>query len=181
MEVRRGVCGLHTNPVSEKDIVAAAVVVEAIVCNNLTPTPKLGNAVASPQKKDLPEITVSPLKQSIGVKTVLVIGTLGARVTSIEINPKHRDFVPENAERRGTEIILCSGLDIIRKVGDEYRKFDMMFCNASWGEQDKHFDWAKDSLLTEVGKNQRATATLVPMISTTHNTSMGRTILDGFC
>ncbi|KAK2008210.1 O-methyltransferase [Colletotrichum eremochloae] len=215
-------------PAAEKDIVAAAVAVEGIACNNLlAPNPKLDNAVANSQKNNLPEIAISPLQgqflaiqcQLIGAKTVLEIGTLGgysticlaqtgAKVTSIEINPKHREVAQENVAGLDTEIILGAALDVLPKLADKGRKFDMVFCDASWGEQEKYFDWAvkltrpkgciyvdnvvwnvldskaietgKDSLLTHVGKDKRVTATLVPMISTAHTVSMGRPILDGF-
>ncbi|EFQ34158.1 O-methyltransferase, family 3 [Colletotrichum graminicola] len=199
---------------SDKDTVAAAVAVEGTTCNNLlAPNPKLDNAVANSQKNNLPEISL------INAKTVLEIGTLGgystiwlaqtgARVTSIEINPKHREVALENVAGLDTEITLGAALDVLPKLANEGRKFDMVFCDASWGEQEKYFDWAvkltrpkgcidvdnvvwnvlesntsqtgKNSLLTHVGKNKRVTATLVPMVSTAHSASAGRTILDGF-
>ncbi|GKT64085.1 O-methyltransferase [Colletotrichum tofieldiae] len=213
---------------SEKDTVAAAVAVEGIARNNLlSPNPKLDNAIANSQKNNLPEIAVSPLQgqflaiqcQLIGAKTVLEIGTLGgystiwlaqtgAKVTSIEINPKHRDVALENVAGLDTEIILGAALDVLSKLAAEGRKFDMVFCDASWSEQEKYFDWAvkltrpkgciyvdnvvwnmldsgaaetgKDSLLSHVGKDKRVKATLVPMLSTAHTASRGRTILDGF-
>ncbi|KAK1573752.1 O-methyltransferase, family 3 [Colletotrichum navitas] len=187
---------------SDKDTVAAALAVEGIACNNLlAPNPKLGNAIANSQRNNLPEISL------INAKTVLEIGTLGgystiwlaqtgARVTSIEINPKYREVALENVAGLDTEIILGAALDVLPKLAKEGRKFDMVFCDASWGEQKKYFDWAveltrpkgciyvdnvvwnvlesntaqtgKNSLLTHVGKNKRVTATLVPMISTAH-------------
>ncbi|KAK1978709.1 O-methyltransferase [Colletotrichum cereale] len=206
---------------SKKDTVSAAVAVERIACSNLlAANPKLDNAIANSQKNNLPEITVSPLQgqflaiqcQLIGAKTVLEIGTLGgystiwlaqtgARVTSIEINPNHQEVALENVAGLDTEIILGAALDVLPKLADEGRKFDMVFCDASWGEQEIYFDWAgciyvdnvvwhvlesetamsnKDSLLTHVGKDKRVKATLVPMISTAHTAFLGQTILDGF-
>ncbi|GKT48709.1 O-methyltransferase imqG [Colletotrichum spaethianum] len=147
---------------AEKNTVAAAIAVEDIARNNLLPpNPKLDNAVANSQKNNLREIAVSPLQgqflaiqcQLIGAKTVLEIGTLGgystiwlaqtgAKVTSIEINPKHRDVALENVSGLDTEIILGAALDVLPKLAAEGRKFDMVFCDASWGEQEKYFDWA---------------------------------------
>ncbi|CCF43240.1 O-methyltransferase [Colletotrichum higginsianum] len=213
---------------SEKDTVAAAVAVEGVACNNLlAPNTRLDNAIANSRENKLPEIAVSPLQgqflaiqcQLIGAKTVLEIGTLGgystiwlaetgAKVTSIEIDPKHRDVALQNVAGLDVEIILGAALDVLPKLAAEGRRFDMVFCDASWGEQEKYFDWAvkltrpkgciyvdnvvwnaldsgavesgKDSLLTHVGKDKRVKATLVPMISTAHTASRGRTILDGF-
>lgn len=213
---------------SEKDVVSAAVAVEGLACHNLLrPNSQLDNAITKSREKKLPEITVSPLQgqflaiqcQLIGAKTVLEIGTLGgystiwlaqsgAKVTSIEINPKHRDVAVENAAGLDVEIILGAALDVLPKLAEEGRKFDMVFCDASWGEQNECFDWAvkltrkngcvyvdnvvwkiltdgtaehgRDSLLTHVGKDQRVKATLVPVVSTAHTELVGHTILDGF-
>lgn len=213
---------------AEKELVSAVVTVEGIARKNLLePNQQLDNAIAKSQENNLPKITVSPLQgqflaiqcQLIGAKTVLEIGTLGgystiwlaqagAKVTSIEINPKHRDVAIENVAGLDTEIILGAALDVLPKLAEQGRKFDMVFCDASWGEQNECFDWAvqltrpngcvyvdnvvwpmlkdgtvdhgKDSLLTHVGKDQRVQATLVPMVSTAHTASEGRIILDGF-
>ncbi|KAK1672181.1 O-methyltransferase [Colletotrichum godetiae] len=212
----------------EQNTVAAADAIESVArANLLPPNKKLDDAIANSQKHDLPEITVSPLQgqflaiqcKLIGAKEVLEIGTLGgystiwlaetgAKVTSIEINPRHRDVALQNVSGLDTEIILGSALDVLPKLAAEGRKFDLVFCDASWGEQEKYFDWAvkltrakgciyvdnvvwnilnqekakegRESLLTHVGKDKRVTATLVPMISTAHTVHEGRTILDGF-
>ncbi|WYZ43251.1 hypothetical protein EsH8_VI_000950 [Colletotrichum jinshuiense] len=215
-------------PSTEKDTVAAAVAVEGLARNNLLPpNPKLDHAVANSQKNNLPEITVSPLQgqflaiqcQLIGAKSVLEIGTLGgystiwlaqagAKVTSIEIDPKHRNVALENVAGLDTEIILGAALEVLPKLAEEGRKFDMVFCDASWGEQEKYFEWAvkltkpkgciyvdnvvwnvlssgaietgEENIVTHVGRDKRVKATVVPMISTAHTDSRGRTILDGF-
>ncbi|OHE95104.1 O-methyltransferase [Colletotrichum orchidophilum] len=212
----------------EQNTVAAANAIESVARTNLlTPNTKLDNAITTSRKHNLPEITVSPLQgqflaiqcQLIGAKEVLEIGTLGgystiwlaeagANVTSIEISPKHRDVALENVSGLGADIILGAALDVLPNLAAEGRKFDMVFCDASWGEQEKYFDWAvkltrskgciyvdnvvwnvlekgnaeagKESLLTHVGKDKRVMATLVPMISTAHTVLTGRTILDGF-
>ncbi|TQN66108.1 O-methyltransferase imqG [Colletotrichum shisoi] len=196
---------------SEKDTVAAAVAVEGVACNNLlAPNTRLDNAIANSRENKLPEIAVCPLQgqflaiqcQLIGAKTVLEIGTLGGST------PKHRDVALRNVAGLDVEVILGAALDVLPKLAAEGRRFDMVFCDASWGEQEKYFDWAvkltrpkgciyvdnvvwnaldsgavesgRDSLLTHVGKDKRVKATLVPMISTAHTASRGRTILDGF-
>ncbi|KAK1625102.1 O-methyltransferase [Colletotrichum phormii] len=214
----------------EQNTVAAADAIESVArANLLPPNEKLDNAIANSQKHDWPEITVSPLQgqflaiqcKLMGAKEVLEIGTLGgystiwlaeagAKVTScyIEINLKHRDVALQNVSGLDTEIILGSALGVLPKLAAEGRKFDMVFCDASWGEQEKYFDRAvklsrpkgcihidnvvwnilsqgkakegKESLLSYVGKNKRVTATLVPMISTAHTVHEGRTVLDGF-
>ncbi|KAK7443653.1 hypothetical protein CaCOL14_012302 [Colletotrichum acutatum] len=214
--------------IEEQNTVAAADAIESIARANLLPTnEKLDNAIANSQKHNLPEITVAPLQgqflaiqcKLIGAKEVLEIGTLGgystiwlaeagAKVTSIEINPKHRDVALDNVSGLDVEIILGSALDVLPKLDAEGRKFDMVFCDASWGEQEKYFDWAvkltrpkgciyvdnvvwnilgqdkakegKESLLTHVGKDKRVTATVVPMISTAHTVHEGHPVLDGF-
>lgn len=213
---------------SEKDVVSAAIAVEGIARHNLLrPNSQLDNAITKSRENSLPEISVSPLQgqflaiqcQLIGAKTVLEIGTLGgystiwlaqsgAKVTSIEINPKHRDVAVENVAGLDVEIILGAALDVLPKLAEEGRKFDMVFCDASWGEQNECFDWAvrltrkngcvyvdnvvwkmlsdgtaehgRDSLLTHVGKDQRVKATLVPVVATAHTELVGHTVLDGF-
>ncbi|KAL0933241.1 o-methyltransferase family 3 [Colletotrichum truncatum] len=213
---------------TENATVAAATAVERLAEKSLLrPNQKLDQAIISSEQNGLPAITVSPLQghflaiqcQLIGAKTVLEIGTLGgystiwfaetgAKVTSIEINPKHRDVALKNVAGLDVEIILGNALDVLPKLAEEGRKFDMVLVDASWGEQGTYFDWAvkltrpkgciyidnviwplldsglaeegKKSLLTHVGKDDRVKATLVPMISTAHTKLEGRTILDGF-
>ncbi|KAI3393839.1 hypothetical protein diail_3566 [Diaporthe ilicicola] len=213
---------------AEKDLISAAVAVEGIASHHLLqPNQQLDNAKTKSREKGLPEIAVSALQgqflaiqcQLIGAKNVLEIGTLGgystiwlaqtgAKVTSIEINPKHRDVAVENVAGLDTEIILGAALDVLPKLAQEGRKFDMVFCDASWDDQNEYFDWAvkltrpkgcvfvdnvvwamlrdgtaehgKDSLVTHVGKDQRVRATLVHTVSTAHTALQGRPILDGF-
>lgn len=105
-------------------------------------------------------------------------------------------------------LVLGAALDVLPKLAEEGRKFDIVFVDASWGEQEKYFDWAveltrpkgciyvdnvvwnaldsgatedgKQSLLTQVGEDARVRATLVPMVSTAHTEHRGRIIIDGF-
>ncbi|KAE9362997.1 S-adenosyl-L-methionine-dependent methyltransferase [Stipitochalara longipes BDJ] len=177
----------------------------------LRPDTKLAHALANSKAKGLPPISVLPLSgqyltilaRLMGAKSVLEIGTLGgysaicfaeagAKVTSIEINPKHRDVALENVEGLEVEILLGAALDVLPKLADEGRKFDMVFIDADFDDQWEHFDWAvkltrpsgcvflddvvvsmmkngetaegSDSILTKVGKDERVMATLVPTV-----------------
>jgi predicted O-methyltransferase YrrM len=115
-------------------------------------------------------------------------------VTSIEINPKHRNVALENVDGLDVEIILGAALDVLPKLAEEGRQFDMVFIDADFDDQGQHFDWAVkltrpkgcvflgdvvvsmlkdgqaaeggDSVLTKVGNNERVMATLVPTVAT---------------
>ena len=191
--------------------------------------PLLDNAITNSRKNGLPEITVSPLQgqylsiqaQLINAKTILEVGTLGgystiwfartgAKVTSIEISPKHRDVALENckefAEKGQVEVILGAALDVLPKLAEEGRKFDMVFIDADWDEQWEYFDWAvkltrpkgciytdnvvrelmesgttehgKESLITKVGRDERVQATLISTVSS--HKSAAEDMFDGF-
>jgi predicted O-methyltransferase YrrM len=172
----------------------------------------------------LPAITISPLQgqylaiqcQLINAKSVLEVGTLGgystiwfastgAKVTSIEIEPKHRDVALENTKGLDVEIILGAALDVMPKLAAEGRKFDFIFIDAAWEEQFEYFQWAvklargngciyvdnvvrellehenvgeNESLVTKVGREESVTATLISTISS----HKGKTeeMFDGF-
>jgi predicted O-methyltransferase YrrM len=115
-------------------------------------------------------------------------------VTSIEINPKHRDVALENVDGLDVEIILGAALEVLPQLAEEGRQFDMVFIDADFDEQWEHFDWAVkltrpngcvflddvvvtmlkdgqteegcDSILTKIGKDERVIATLVPTVAT---------------
>jgi len=147
---------------------------------------------------------LSILTQLIGAKSVLEIGTLGgysticfaeagAKVTSIEINPKHRDIALENVRGLDVEIILGSALEVLPKLVEEGRQFDMVFIDADFDDQLEQFDWAvkltrpngcvllddviasmfkdghvedsSDSILTNIGRDERVKATLMPTVA----------------
>jgi predicted O-methyltransferase YrrM len=127
----------------------------------LTPNPQLDCAISNSAANGLPEITVSALQgqylsiqcQLIGAKTVLEVGTLGgystiwfastgAKVTSIEVNPKHREIALENTKGLDVDIIQGAALDVLPKLVEEGRKFDFVFIDASWEEQFEYFQWA---------------------------------------
>ncbi|KAE9381211.1 S-adenosyl-L-methionine-dependent methyltransferase [Stipitochalara longipes BDJ] len=190
----------------------------------LRPNPKLDHAISNSKANGLPDITVTKLQgqflavqcQLIGAKTVLEIGTLGgystiwfastgASVTSIEIDPKHRDVALENTKGLDVDIILGAALDVLPKLAKEGKKFDFVFIDADWGEQWEYFEWAvkltrdkgciyidnvvrelleegeigeQESLVTKVGTLENVTATLVSTVSS-HKGRLDE-MLDGF-
>ena len=192
----------------------------------LKPNPRLEYALDNSERNGLPPITVSALQgqylaiqcQLIKAKSVLEIGTLGgyssiwfastgAKVTSIEINPKHRDVALENTKGFDVEIILGAALEVLPRLVSEGRKFDLVFIDADWGEQFEYFQWAvkltrfqgciyvdnvirellesgnveenKESLVTKVGKmDEEVTATLVPVLSS--HKGKAEEMFDGF-
>lgn len=180
----------------------------------LKPNAKLDHALSNSAAKGLPPIAVSALQgqflaiqcQLINAKSVLEIGTLGgysaiwfaeagAKVTSIEIDPKHRDVALENTKGLDVDVILGAALDVLPKLAEEGRKFDLIFIDADWDEQFEYFQWAikltrpkgviyvdnvvrpileseeaspnnvPESLIEKVGKESKVTATLVPTVS----------------
>ena len=190
----------------------------------LKPNPQLDHALSNSAANGLPPITISALQgqylaiqcQLIGAKSVLEIGTLGgystiwfastgAKVTSIEINPKHRSVALENTKGLDVEIILGAALDVLPKLAEEGRKFDLVFIDADWEEQWEYFQWAvkltraygciyvdnvvrellehenvggDESLVTKVGNEESVTATLVSTVSS-HKAKVDE-MFDGF-
>ena len=127
----------------------------------LKPNPQLDQALTNSAAAGLPAITISPLQgqflaiqcRLINAKSVLEIGTLGgystiwfastgAKVTSIEIDPKHRDVALANTAGLDVEIILGAALDVLPKLAEEGKKFDFVFIDAAWEEQWEYFQWA---------------------------------------
>jgi len=127
----------------------------------LLPNPKLDAALANSAANGLPPITINPLQgqflaiqcKLLKAKNILEIGTLGgystiwfastgAHVTSIEINPKHRDVALENTSGLDVDIILGAALDVLPKLEKEGKSFDFVFIDAAWQEQFSYFEWA---------------------------------------
>jgi predicted O-methyltransferase YrrM len=168
----------------------------------LRPNPKLEHALTNSSANGLPPISVLPiagqhlsiLTQLIGAKSVLEIGTLGgyssicfaeagAKVTSIEIDPKHRETALQNVAGLDVEVLLGAALDVMPKLAEEGRRFDMVFIDADMTDHWEQFDWAvkltrpggcvflddvvatmikdgypkegKESILTQVGRDER--------------------------
>lgn len=179
----------------------------------LTPNQQLDDAVKNSRANDIPPIAISALQgqylaiqaQLIGAKNILEIGTLGgystiwfaqtgAKVTSLEIDPKHRDVALENCKGLDVEVVLGAALDTLPKLKQEGRVFDFVFIDADWGEQWEYYQWAveltrkngliyidnvvrellesnpeldegKGSLLAKIGTEKRAKATLIQTMS----------------
>jgi predicted O-methyltransferase YrrM len=180
----------------------------------LRPNPLLDRALANSAAKGLPPISVLPLAgqhlsilaQATGAKSVLEVGTLGgysaiclaqggAHVTSIEIEPRHRDVALENVAdlRDKVDIRLGAALDVMPKLAAEGRRFDMVFIDADFVDMWEQFDWAvrltrpggciflddvvvsmlkngqlsegSESVLTQVGKDERVRATFMPVVT----------------
>lgn len=178
----------------------------------LRANPKLENALTNSLANGLPRISVLPmagqhlsiLTQLIGAKTVLEVGTLGgyssicfaeagAKVTSIEINPKHRETALQNVAGLDVQVLLGAALDVMPKLADAGEMFDMVFIDADMNNLWDQFDCAvkltrpggcvflddvvvsmikdghpqdgKESILTQVGKDERVKATLVPTVA----------------
>ncbi|KAH8805092.1 S-adenosyl-L-methionine-dependent methyltransferase [Xylogone sp. PMI_703] len=202
----------------------ASTIEEHTQVNLLKPNPKLDYALSNSAAKRLPPITVTPLGgqylviqcQLINAKTVLEIGTLGGystiwlaetgtKVTSIEINPKHRDVALENTKGLDVELILGAALDVLPKLVEEGRKFDFIFIDAAWEEQWEYFQWAVkltrangciyvdnvvrellesekvgegETLITKVGREEKVRATVMSVVSS-QNGKVDE-MLDGF-
>ena len=192
--------------------------------NLLKPNAKLDHAISNSAAKGIPPISVTPLGgqylailcQLINAKTVLEIGTLGgystiwlaetgAKVTSIEIDPKHRDVALENTKGLDVELILGAALDVLPKLAQEGRKFDLVFIDAAWEEQWEYFQWAVklarvngciyvdnvvrellesetvaegETLITKVGREEKVKATVMSVVASQNNKV--DEMLDGF-
>ncbi len=192
----------------------------------LRPNEKLSAALQRSAAEGLPPISVVPLAgqylsiltRVMGAKNVLEVGTLGgyssicfaqagAKVTSIEIDVKHRDVALQNVKGLDVEVILGSSTDILPKLVDEGRKFDIVFVDADMIGMGEQFDWAvkltrpngciflddvvasmfkdgqvgkdgEENILTKIGKDERVQATLVPIV--TCHAMMPTPIFNGF-
>jgi predicted O-methyltransferase YrrM len=210
---------------SSADFLHKADAIDAqAITSLLRPNAQLDHAVTNSAAKGLPPIAVSKLQgqylaiqcKLINAKNVLEIGTLGgysticlassgAKVTSIEIDPKHRDIAIENTKGLDVEVILGAALDVLPKLEAEGRKLDLVFIDADWDEQFEYFEYAvkltrqngliyvdnvvreifegesagkKETLLSKVGKEDKVTATLVSTISGHRGRS--EAMFDGF-
>jgi len=179
----------------------------------LNPDPRLAHAQSATEAAGLPNICISDqqgqhlaiLCQLAGAKNVLELGTLGgystiwlakngAHVTSVEIDPKHRDVTLANTKGQGldnVDVILGSTLDVLPRLAEEGRKFDFVFIDAGWDEQWENFELAvkvtrvggsiyvdnvvmkmlyggdekSESLVEKVGKMKGVDATLVNTVA----------------
>lgn len=178
----------------------------------IRPNPRLEHAISNSEAKGLPHINVGPLAgqhlsilaQVMGAKSVLEVGTLGgygsiclaeagAKVTSIEIEPKHRDVALENVKGLDVEVLLGSATDVLPKLAEEGRKFDIVYIDADFADKWEQFDLAvkvtrlngciilddvvanmfsdgvvgegkEDTILDKIGRDNRVKATLMPTV-----------------
>ncbi|KID85881.1 O-methyltransferase, family 3 [Metarhizium guizhouense ARSEF 977] len=125
---------------------------------------QLAATLANSARHGLPPISITPLHgqhlsllaQLVSARAVLEVGTLGgysaqwfaragARVTSIEVDARHRDVALENLRAAGVdgaEVVLGDALDVLPRLAAEGRVFDLVFVDADWGLQADYFDWA---------------------------------------
>lgn len=135
----------------------------------IPPTPALTSALDNSTKAGLPPIAISPaqgqylslLSHALDTKNILEIGTLGGystlwfalsnsgvRVTSIEASALHREVALRNIRAAGeevaerVEVILGKALEVLPKLREEGRVFDLVFIDADWLEQEVYFDQA---------------------------------------
>ena len=115
------------------------------------PSPSLEAALHNSQQQNIPPIAIGPaegqylslLCNLIIAKHILQIGTLGGystlrfvdsvpgvKVTSIEINPRHRDVTLQNikvfSNAENAEVILGAALDMLPALSAEGRVFDFV-------------------------------------------------------
>jgi predicted O-methyltransferase YrrM len=109
-------------------------------------------ALSNSQQQGIPPIAIGPaegqylsiLCKLIGAKRILEIGTLGGystlwfvesvpgvKVTSIEINPKHRDVALKNIKASpnagNADVILGAALDVLPTLSAQGQVFDFVF------------------------------------------------------
>ncbi|MCJ1377784.1 hypothetical protein MMC17_000880 [Xylographa soralifera] len=141
------------------------------------PTAALTHAYDNSTAHGIPMIAVSPshgkflslLTHMSGARNVLELGTLGGyssiwfaqalkrnggggKVTSIEIDPAHREVSIANLQHAGVnvpqeaEVVLGAGLDVLPRLEEEIQagkraRFDFVFVDADWENQWRYFDW----------------------------------------
>lgn len=132
--------------------------------DNLRLNAQLTHALTNSRARGLPNIAISPLQgqflalqaRLIRAQSILEIGTLGgystiwfastgARVTSVEIDPHHRDVALENTQGQGFEnvdVVLGDALEVVPRLAAEGRKFDLVFIDADWELQWEFFEAA---------------------------------------
>ncbi|PWY78370.1 S-adenosyl-L-methionine-dependent methyltransferase [Aspergillus heteromorphus CBS 117.55] len=153
-----------------------ASTVETYIESHLsTPDPAITHARETTHQHNIPSISLSPgqgrflkmLASCTKAQNILELGTLGGhstiwlsraikerggKVTSIDINPLHRDVATENLRFAGVkvpedvEILLGAGLDILPSLEKDIQSgvrepFDFVFIDADWPNQWRYFDY----------------------------------------
>ena len=138
---------------SLEDAITSALSIAVSAQSRLVkPSPSLEAALHNSQEQNIPPIAIGPaegqylsiLCKLIGAKRILEIGTLGGystlwfvdsvpgvKVTSIEIDPRHRDVALQNIKASpkaaNAEVILGAALDVLPALSAEGRVFDFVF------------------------------------------------------
>lgn len=154
------------------DIPAAWTAIDDYVTDLLAPHDEaLVAALKASEEAGLPAIQVSPpqgkllylLARSIGAKTILEFGTLGAystiwlaralpeggRLLTLESNPAYAEVAQENIARAGLEEVVDLrvglALDVLPELHAEGAgPFDLTFIDADKESSPAYFEWALD-------------------------------------
>jgi len=143
--------------------------VDKYICNLFAPDDAALRAVVeSIEKNNIPQISISAsqgkflqvLVKLCGAKTVLEIGTLAGystiwmarglpangKLISLEYEQLHADVASENIKRAGladlVEIRIGKGLDLLPRLQQENKVFDMIFIDADKPPYAEYFEWA---------------------------------------
>jgi predicted O-methyltransferase YrrM len=148
-------------------------------------SPSLDAALYNSQQQGIPPIAIGPaegqylsiLCKLIAAQQILEIGTLGGystlwfvdsvpgvKVTSIEINPKHRDVALANIKASpnagNADVILGAALDVLPALSAQGRVFDFVFIGKLPARRPDCLTLTKRAQ-TQIGTNK-------------HNTSSGQ-------
>ncbi len=143
--------------------------VEQYICDHLLPRDAaLEAALEHNAEAGLPAIDVAPnegkflhlLARIRGARSILEIGTLGGystiwlaravapegRVITLEANAKHAEAARKNLERARlsdvVQIRVGRALDLLPRIEEEGRRFDLIFVDADKSNNAAYFDWA---------------------------------------
>lgn len=143
--------------------------VDDYISNLLAPEDvALRDVIASLDKERLPQHSISPnqgkflqvMAQLCSAKNILEIGSLGGystiwlaralpedgKVVTIEVDPNHAKVTQQNIKRAGlehkVEIIVGKGLDVLPKLINAKKIFDMVFMDADKPPYTKYFELA---------------------------------------
>jgi len=143
--------------------------VDKYICDLFAPDDAALRAVVeSIEKNNIPQISISAsqgkflqvLVKLCGAKTVLEIGTLAGystiwmarglpangKLISLEYEQLHADVASENIKRAGladlVEIRIGKGLDLLPRLQQENKVFDMIFIDADKPPYAEYFEWA---------------------------------------
>jgi len=143
--------------------------VDKYICDLFAPNDAALRAVVeSIEKNNIPQISISAsqgkflqvLVKLCGAKTILEIGTLAGystiwmarglpangKLISLEYEQLHADVASENIKRAGladlVEIRIGKGLDLLPRLQQENKVFDMIFIDADKPPYAEYFEWA---------------------------------------